>query len=529
MSCEHARCRGQRRRSRGTWPAASSSELSITLLIDWRRSQLSPAPSLFPTHAARWSPSPTFSAGAAVGPAAPRWRLRRAEAAGGHEPTKQDQAEAVRALSKLKNVRREDLVTLRPQSEVAVGLNRAEWKRKVDSTRSSAVSAVRVRHILVQSEEMQRGLHDMLKGGADFTELARASSDCASTREKGGEIGWSGVNDEHLDEILPKAVRELAIATKPGDVVLAESALGRHLVQVVDVFQTLQVDSNPRTRGLPGSGLKPRPLIELLRASRDDDRSFKQLQQAASSAACWAPRARAAAAATRRARRSRPATALRAAAEGAGADGVLDGVDGVPDELCRCGADGGAAAGAGVCEGGGAARRAGGGAQHVLDPRARAGEGVLVPRAARPAEAARRGHGDHRRGVRRAAGGRGADAQGARDRHGDGAAVRQPARRPARGRLQRQPDRRHRTHPHHGGPYAAAACIHHLRVGQRHLRMQRAMLVLRGADDARLGAVAAARGDPEGDRRAHRRRLHEGLAAPLPASTPPPTHPPPHR
>ena len=30
--------------------------------------------------------------------------------------------------------------------------------------------------------------------------------------------------------------------------------------------------------------MKPRPLIELLRASRDDDRSFKQLQQAASSA-----------------------------------------------------------------------------------------------------------------------------------------------------------------------------------------------------------------------------------------------------
>ena len=116
----------------------------------------------------------------------------RAELLAVTRPTKQDQAEAVRALSKLKNVRREDMVTLRPQSEVAVGLNRAEWKRKVDSTRSSAVSAVSVRHILVQSEEMQRGLHDMLKGGADFTELARASSDCASTREKGGVVVFRG-------------------------------------------------------------------------------------------------------------------------------------------------------------------------------------------------------------------------------------------------------------------------------------------------------------------------------------------------
>lgn len=172
----------------------------------------------------------------------------------------------------------------RSEAEVAVGLNRAEWKAQVDSKRSSAVTAVRVRHILVQSEEMQNNLHDMLRSGADFMELATASSACAATREKGGEIGWAGVNDEHLDEILPKAVRELAMVTKPGDVVLAESELGRHLVQVVDVFQTLQIDSNPRTRGLPGTGLKPRPLIELLRSSRADDRGLHQLVEAASSA-----------------------------------------------------------------------------------------------------------------------------------------------------------------------------------------------------------------------------------------------------
>lgn len=182
-------------------------------------------------------------------------------------------------------IRREDMTAgKRSEAEVAVGLNRAEWKAQVDSKRSSAVTAVRVRHILVQSEEMQNNLHDMLRSGADFMELATASSACAATREKGGEIGWAGVNDEHLDEILPKAVRELAMVTKPGDVVLAESELGRHLVQVVDVFQTLQIDSNPRTRGLPGTGLKPRPLIELLRSSRADDRGLHQLVEAASSA-----------------------------------------------------------------------------------------------------------------------------------------------------------------------------------------------------------------------------------------------------
>jgi tRNA-2-methylthio-N6-dimethylallyladenosine synthase len=182
-------------------------------------------------------------------------------------------------------IKREDMQAgKRSAAEVAVGLNRKEWKEKVDSTRSSAVSAVRVRHILVESEEMQSNLQELLRSGSSFEELARSASACAATREKGGEIGWAGVNDEHLDEILPKSVREIAIATKPGDVLLAQSELGRHLVQVVDVFQTLQIDSNPRTRGLPGSGLRPRPLIELLRSSRADDRGLHQLVEAASEA-----------------------------------------------------------------------------------------------------------------------------------------------------------------------------------------------------------------------------------------------------
>ena len=182
-------------------------------------------------------------------------------------------------------VRREDMASgKRSAAEIAVGLNRAAWKKEVDSARSRGVTAVRVRHILVQSEELQLGLRDMLRDGASFEELASSTSSCSATREKGGEIGWSGVNDEHLDEILPRNVRALAIEKKPGDVLLAESELGRHLVKVEDVFQTLQIDSAPRTRGLPGSGLRPRPLIELLRNSRTDKRGLHQLVEASSDA-----------------------------------------------------------------------------------------------------------------------------------------------------------------------------------------------------------------------------------------------------
>ena len=174
--------------------------------------------------------------------------------------------------------RREDMSSRgRSTAEVAVGLNRAEWKRKVAETRASGVTAVRVRHILVQSDELAAELRNALRNGQRFSELAAAASACAATREKGGEVGWSGVNDEHLDEILPRPVRAAAMLMQPGDIRIEPSPLGVHLFEVEDVFQTLQVTSDPRTRGLPGTGLKPRPLIELLRASRDDTRSFKQL------------------------------------------------------------------------------------------------------------------------------------------------------------------------------------------------------------------------------------------------------------
>ena len=64
---------------------------------------------------------------------------------------------------------------------------------------------------------------------------------------------------------------------KPGDVQLVPSSLGVHVLRVDDVFQTLNIDSQPRTRGLPGTGHRPTPLIELLRSGRDDRRSLLQL------------------------------------------------------------------------------------------------------------------------------------------------------------------------------------------------------------------------------------------------------------
>ena len=104
----------------------------------------------------------------------------------------------------------------RSAAEVAVGLNQRDWRAAVESARSQGVSAVRVRHILVETEGLAELLRAQLREGAEFEELAAACSTCAATREKGGEIGWSGVEDEHLDEILPRSVRAPArFAARP--------------------------------------------------------------------------------------------------------------------------------------------------------------------------------------------------------------------------------------------------------------------------------------------------------------------------
>ena len=73
------------------------------------------------------------------------------------------------------------------------------------AARARGVTAVRVRHILVQTAEMANELRRAVaSGSAKFDQLAGMASGCAATRDKGGEVGWSGVDDEHLDEILPR-------------------------------------------------------------------------------------------------------------------------------------------------------------------------------------------------------------------------------------------------------------------------------------------------------------------------------------
>jgi tRNA-2-methylthio-N6-dimethylallyladenosine synthase len=129
--------------------------------------------------------------------------------------------------------------------------------------KSDDVAAMWLSHILVASDEMAALLLQRHRDGADFGELAAAASACEATRGKGGAIGW--VNREglepHIDALLPPSAQALAFAAKPGDVLLATTELGCHLVRVDDVMMNLRHDTLARRR-LAGQGADLSVLVD---------------------------------------------------------------------------------------------------------------------------------------------------------------------------------------------------------------------------------------------------------------------------
>lgn len=108
-------------------------------------------------------------------------------------------------------------------------LGMAMTQRIVSAVPESA-EQVRARHILVETPEEARNIHDQLAVGADFAALVESHSQDPSTRDFGGDLGFfpRGV-------LLAADVEEAAFALQPGqfsDVVA--SSFGYHIVQVVE-------------------------------------------------------------------------------------------------------------------------------------------------------------------------------------------------------------------------------------------------------------------------------------------------------
>jgi hypothetical protein len=138
-----------------------------------------------------------------------------------------------------------------------------------------------------------KSLEKLTSAEMNFEQMASILSNCAETREEGGNIGWVNLSEsfnddtltidaaaassttsspeeeaipkkknpnEHLDLILPRSARKelLSTPTKPGDVIMATSNRGVHLIQIMDVMVDVRKlsyikarNSNNSKRGEP--------------------------------------------------------------------------------------------------------------------------------------------------------------------------------------------------------------------------------------------------------------------------------------
>lgn len=133
-----------------------------------------------------------------------------------------------------------------------------QWfpNRIQDVLKANDIVATRVNHALFETPELAKSVLHQIKDGANFNELATAVSACEETRAQGGEIGWVGLKDEHLDHLLPQEGRAVALQQKPGDVVMATTSRGVHLIRVVDIMtrSKAQIIGKGKARRLKGSG-----------------------------------------------------------------------------------------------------------------------------------------------------------------------------------------------------------------------------------------------------------------------------------
>lgn len=145
------------------------------------------------------------------------------------------------------------------------------------------LKAIRLSHILFETRDLaDASLHRLRSSEISFADLATQISACTETRDKGGALGWINVvpskssnsrdngdavasvskgqsdassnsatssidsgeedSNEHLDLLFPKDARKqlVQITTKPGDVVMVESSIGYHIVQVVDIMADIR-------------------------------------------------------------------------------------------------------------------------------------------------------------------------------------------------------------------------------------------------------------------------------------------------
>lgn len=124
------------------------------------------------------------------------------------------------------------------------------------------VSAVRARHILVDTEELcAELLNTVLKTRAQISDLAPSLSQCSATRMRKGDIGWwrSGdlVPPEVPNALVDDAVLATALTARPNRLTKVQSSHGWHLLVVEEVRLVLHT-KHCRTPGRTNPNLQNR-------------------------------------------------------------------------------------------------------------------------------------------------------------------------------------------------------------------------------------------------------------------------------
>lgn len=85
-------------------------------------------------------------------------------------------------------------------------------------------------HIQVATEDAAKQVLAQLKAGANFAQLAKAQSTDTSTRDKGGELDWSGPSN------LPPPYAEAVKSLKKGETTAApvKTQFGYHVIRLTD-------------------------------------------------------------------------------------------------------------------------------------------------------------------------------------------------------------------------------------------------------------------------------------------------------
>lgn len=88
---------------------------------------------------------------------------------------------------------------------------------------------VRASHILVTSEAEARALRDKIKGGADFSALAKEYSKDPGSASKGGDLGYFTTG------MMVEPFEKAAFTLRPGEVSgTVKSSFGYHIIKLVD-------------------------------------------------------------------------------------------------------------------------------------------------------------------------------------------------------------------------------------------------------------------------------------------------------